>query len=116
MMRSALNFVVDPETEARRVDIDDLDRYGGLQFLQHPREMAHQDLQAALGNALLQAVASPGEDLDGQQDVGLVGMTVAGDVAIRQRVLGRALDLAAGVTAGGGAVDQQRQQDGFKSF
>jgi len=40
----------------------------------------------------------------------VVGVTVAGKVTKRQRVVGRLLDLAAGVTAGGVAVDQQRQQ------
>ena len=40
----------------------------------------------------------------------MVGMAVAGDVTKRQRVVGGPLDLAAGVTAGGVAVDQQRQQ------
>ena len=46
---------------------------------------------------------------EGGQGV-VVGMAVAGEVAKRQRVVGRPLDLAAGITAGGIAVDQQRQQ------
>lgn len=39
-------------------------------------------------------------------------MAVGGDEAKRQGVIGRPLDLAAGVAAGGVAVDEQRQQGG----
>ena len=42
----------------------------------------------------------------------MVGMAVGGDEAKRQGVVGRPLDLAAGVAAGGVTVDQQRQQGG----
>lgn len=42
----------------------------------------------------------------------VVRVLVTGNEAERQRVIGRPLDLAAGVGAGGVAVDQQREQQG----
>ena len=42
----------------------------------------------------------------------VIGMAVGRDETKRQGVVGRRLDVAAGKTAGGVAVDQQRQQGG----
>jgi hypothetical protein len=41
----------------------------------------------------------------------MVGVAARGELTKRQRVVSRALNLAAGKTAGGIAVDQQAEQD-----